>query len=203
MNTPLLIGLTGSIASGKSTVGNFLQILGVPVLDLDRINRDLLDHDPRVRAVVESLTGGKLDAKDKPDRALLREIVFRDPIKRKTLEEVLHPLIWDKFSRAAHAHANQGEKFVICEAPLLVETGNHKRLNGLLVVTAPDSVRRARLLQRDGITDELADKMLKSQTPQEEKIKAATWVIENTGTLEELKTKTSDWLDQFKNERNL
>jgi dephospho-CoA kinase len=182
-------GLTGGIASGKSQAARIFAEEGVPVIDADRIARELgspggTAYDEIVRRFG---TG---------DRARLREIVFGDADARRDLESILHPRIVAESERRAAEHARQGARHVLYEAALLVETGRYRELDGLLVIDAPAELRRARLIARDGVAPELADLILGAQATDAQRLAAATHVIPNAGTLEELRAAIRAWITQ-------
>jgi dephospho-CoA kinase len=182
-----LWGLTGGIASGKSSVARFLEEAGVPVLDADKISRELSSEGGRAHPLIVKRFGTA-------DRAKLRKIIFDDPKARKDLEAILHPMIGEESrKRAAEVAARTptGKKPVLVyEASLLIEAGRLSELAGLIVVEAPLAERIARLKARDGSDEASARKILAAQLSDEERRKHADHVIVNSGTLEELKTET-------------
>lgn len=176
-------GLTGGIASGKSTVARFFSDLGIPIVDADQIARSLASpggaaHDRIVKKFGTS------------DREKLRAVVFKDPQARKELEAILHPLIAKESQAQMQLLANElGAAIVLYEAALLVETGRYKDFSGLIVVESPSALRVKRLMDRDHLTEDLAHQMIDAQSTDEQKRKAATILIQNSGTLEELRRK--------------
>lgn len=173
-------GLTGGIASGKSQVARFFNEEGIPVIDADQISRELSLPGGAAHALIIKRFGTD-------DRAKLRHIVFGDVQARKDLEAVLHPLIVAESARRmgqiAARHVGPGKVRILYEAALLVETGRYQELNGLLVVDAPLAIRRDRLIRRDGVAPELADRILAAQASDAQRLAAATSVIKNAGTL--------------------
>ena len=175
-----VIGLTGGIASGKSTAAKLFSELGIPAIDADEIAKDL--RKPGGAAYKPILA--RFSTSD-PKR--LREIIFADPLARKDLEAIMHPLI-----QAESTHQFQklaAEPWVIYEAALLVETGRYKDFDALIVVTSDPSLRQTRLTARDHLSPELAHTIISSQSSEEDRKKVATYLIENNGTLEELREK--------------
>ena len=173
-------GLTGGIASGKSTVGRYLSEAGLPVIDADQIARELALPGGRAHgAIIQRF------ATD--DRKKLREIVFADPAARKDLEAILHPLIAAESLERMQA---SGAPLIIYEAALLVETGRYKSFAGLIVVDAPREERLKRLMLRDGTSPELAERILDSQIPDQDRRDAATILLLNHGNLSELRART-------------
>jgi dephospho-CoA kinase len=179
-------GLTGGIASGKSLAARYFAEAGIPVLDADALSREL--------SAPGGAAHGKILARfGTADRAKLRTLVFQDTSARRDLEAILHPLIQKESLLRLKALA---APIVLYEAALLVETGRYRDLAGLLVIDAPRDLRRARLLQRDGCTPELADQILAAQMSDEERSQAATAVISNCGTPEELRAAIHRFIKQ-------
>lgn len=188
-NKPI-IGLTGGIASGKSEVAKVWRAEGVPVVDADRIAREVVAPGSEgLREVVAAFGEGVLASDGSLDREALGQIAFADPDARKRLEAITHPRIGQlSMERLAEA-ANADSVYAVYEAPLLVETGAHKGLAGLVVVAAPESVQVARVATRDGLDEAAARARIAAQMPLAEKIAAADWVIENGGTLDNLRAR--------------
>lgn len=184
-----IIGLTGPIGGGKSTVAAVLAEAGVPVIDADRLAHEALEvrSDEICRAFPEACTAGT------PDRSQLARIVFQSPERRARLEGIIHPYVQKRIDELLDRYRAQGAGVVVVEIPLLFEKGWERRLDGVLVVNAPWQVRRRRLLAR-GLDPEDAERREASQMPAEEKVRRATWVIDNSGGLEALKEKTLAWL---------
>lgn len=167
-------GLTGGIASGKSTAARIFAEKGFAVLDADAIARALTDPGGAAEAQVRAEFGTT-------DRARLREIVFADPARRARLEAILHPLIRaESERRIAELAPGSRASVVIYEAALLVETGRYRDFAGLIVVDAPRPTRKQRLIARNGFTDKLAEKILSSQSSDDQRLAAATAVLDNS-----------------------
>jgi len=180
-------GLTGGIASGKSTAAKFFSELGVPVVDADEISRALSGLGGAAHAEVIKRFGTA-------DREKLREIVFKDPTSRSDLEKILHPHIIRESQIAMEALAlKTGCPAVIYEATLLVETGRYKSLAGLIVIESPRETRKKRLISRNGFSDAMAEQILNSQISDEKRRKAATTVIQNAGSLDDLRAKVHEF----------
>ncbi len=177
-----LIGLTGGIASGKSLAARFFKEVGIPVIDADQIARELSREGGAAYPAILKRFGTA-------DRRELRKLVFADPQARRDLEAILHPLIEVEMLRRI---SELKAPVVLYEAALLVETKRYETLDGLILIDAPKAVRRQRLIQRDGIPENLADQMLSAQASDEERRAAATIVIENTGTADQLRTRIED-----------
>jgi dephospho-CoA kinase len=181
------IGLTGGIASGKSTVAKWLREAGFTVVDLDAIGKELTDSDPAVIQAIDALCGGGVTKKGKLDRNKVRQIVFGNPRVKQQLEDLLHPRILARFSQLVDGAKQVGEHVIFCEAALHYESGYARECDSILLVTAPREQQKSRLMQRDGISGTLAEQMISSQWSDEEKQKQGGLVLRNDGTLEMLK----------------
>jgi dephospho-CoA kinase len=180
----LRIGLTGGIASGKSTVAQLFTGHGVPVIDLDLVAREVVaPGEPALAAIVAEFGAEVLDAAGQLDRASLRARVFQDPAERKRLEALLHPLILE----AAVRHAEKaGGPYQVIVAPLLVEFGLTGWVDRVLVVDCPAETQLQRLLARDGGDEALARAILATQASRAQRLAAADDVIVNDGPPERL-----------------
>lgn len=184
MAAPFRIGLTGGIASGKSTVADLFARRGVPVLDTDRIARDVVEPgEPALAAVVAEFGRGILGSDGRLDRAALRARIFAEPEARRTLEAILHPAIRAELARRS---ASADGPYQVLVIPLLVEGGRIDLVDRVLVVDCPVEVQLERLRARDGETPESAAKILAAQASRDERLAAADDVIVNAGSPEEL-----------------
>jgi len=181
---PYVIGLTGNIGTGKSTVGRMLAELGARVIDADQVAHEAMrPGGPAFQAVVDAFGPGILGADGSIDRVRLGDIVFRDAAALKRLEALVHPaVIAEVEARIARAE----EPVVVVEAIKLIEAGMHRRYDALWVVTAPRELQIARLMRERGLTEEEAALRVDAQPPQEEKAARADVVIVNDGSLDEL-----------------
>jgi dephospho-CoA kinase len=182
------VGLTGGIASGKSTVSQMLRELGVDVIDADALARDVVEPGTPGLAEVARRFPGVVDADGRLDRAKLGARVFFDPKERAVLNAILHPLIQEEFRRRTAELERQGRPLVVYDAALLIENGLHRRMDAVVVVNAPEDVQRRRLMERNALGPEEADARLASQMPLREKVPHATWVIDNGGSVESTRT---------------
>jgi dephospho-CoA kinase len=186
-----VIGLTGGIASGKSVVSRILrEKANVPVLDADRISRDLSSPDGAASTAI-------LHAFGTLDRAQLRKKIFSDPQARSQLEAILHPLIRAESVREISDLARAGAGLAFYEATLLVETGRYRDFDGLLVIEAPLETRIDRVSARDGVSREQAQAVIQAQASDEIRRKAATWIIENSGSVAELEKRVLELLPEI------
>lgn len=182
--TPLLIALTGGIASGKTAVAELFAKLGVPVLDTDQIARDVVAPGmPALDQLVAEFGREILDTDGQLDRARMRERVFTDPAQRRRLEAITHPAIREELALRSAAAGGDYQVHVI---PLLVETGRAELYDRVLVVDCPEDAQIQRLMARDGTSRAQAEEILGAQVSREERLNAAHDVIENTGTLADL-----------------
>lgn len=201
MNTDLIVvGLTGGIASGKSTVADFMREAGVPVIDADRLGRMALDKDTDAYDRTVSAFGEDiLDDEGNIDRQVLGKKVFDNPEARALLESITHPAIADLAAQGLKLIAERGEPLAVYEAALLVETGIYKGLSALIVVSCPVETQIERLRNRDGLTGPAAAARIASQYPLEEKLKAADHVIDTQGALPAVKQQTLEVIEALKN----
>lgn len=176
---PLVVGLTGGIASGKTAVSDRFARLGVPVIDTDRIARELVEPGmPALDAIVTRFGRTVLDSAGRLDRAGLRARVFGDPQARRDLEAILHPAIRAEAMRRVDA---LDAPYCILVVPLLVEGGMHRVVDRVLVVDVPPETQIARLMARDGSTTEQAKAILAAQASRDQRLAAADDVIDNAG----------------------
>ncbi|HLL02830.1 MAG TPA: dephospho-CoA kinase [Myxococcaceae bacterium] len=178
-----LYGLTGGIASGKSTVSRMLRELGAHVLDADVIAREVVEPGTPGLAEVATRFPGVLGPDGRLDRARLGARVFADPAERAALNALLHPRIGAAFLEKTQALAAQGVERLIYDAPLLIENGLHAGMDGVVVVWATRELQKQRLMARDGLESQAAEARLAAQLPLEEKRRHATWIVDNTGEL--------------------
>lgn len=184
MTRPLLIALTGGIASGKSAVAGLFENLGVPVLDTDQIAREVVEPGmPAFAQIVESFGRDVLDTAGRLDRRRLRDRIFSDPSQRQLLESITHPAIRAELVRRAVAAGGLYQVHVI---PLLVEGGRNDMYDRVLVVDCPEEQQIERLMARDQSSAEQAQSILAAQASREQRLAAADDVIVNTGTLADL-----------------
>jgi len=178
-----LIGLTGNIGTGKSTVARMLADLGAHVIDADRVAHGLMAPGmPVGRAVVEQFGPAILQEDGAVDRARLAEVVFGDPRALARLEAIVHPAVMEEVDRRVRAsHA----RVVVVEATKLIESGMHRGCDALWVVTCKPEQQIARLAAQRGMAGQETERRVAAQSPQAEKVALATVVIDNTGSLAE------------------
>lgn len=187
------IGLTGGIASGKSTVAARFRELGVTVVDADALAREVVAKGTDGLAeIVKAFGEDVLDADGALDRKKLGAIVFDDADARTKLERITHPRIAALSMQRMAAIAASGAPYGLYEAALLVEKGTHRTMNGLVVVAVSPEVQLARVMSRDGLDEAAARARLAAQMPLEEKLAAATWTIWNDTDLATLRARVDD-----------
>lgn len=191
-----LVGLTGNIGVGKSTVAAMIRDKGIPVIDADQLSREILQPGEAAHADVLAHFPGVARA-GVIDRRALALRVGMDPAKRKLLESITHPEIQARMLERARALAADGHKLAFYEASLLVETGRHKDFDALVVVTAPREEQLARVIRRDGCSATEVKWRLDAQLAPEEKLKAATHVIDNRGDLAALQAQVDKLLAEL------
>ncbi len=190
------VGLTGGVASGKSTVAALLRDRGAVVVDADTLAREVVaPGTPGLAAVVAEFGPEVLGSDGALDRAAVGRLVFEDPGRRKALEAIIHPLVR---ARAAEleASAPQGA-LVVHDIPLLVETGQVGRFDAVLVVDVPTQVQVERAVRERGWTEDEARSRVAAQASREDRLAAATYVIDNTGSHEDLRQRVAEVLDQL------
>lgn len=179
---PLRIGLTGGIASGKSTVAEMFRSLGAPIIDTDVIAREVVAPGrPALDDIRERFGSRVLTAEGELDRAAMRLLVFSDEHMRKKLEEIVHPRIRDETFRQA---ARAGGPYQILVVPLLAESPLRQFVDRVLVVDCDEDIQIDRLLARDTETREQAQRILRAQASRQERLAVADDVIVNEGTLD-------------------
>jgi dephospho-CoA kinase len=187
-------GLTGGIASGKSTASTIFQRLGVDVLDADQIAREVVQPgEPALEEIAAAFGPHALLPDGRLDRKAIASIVFSDPVSRKRLEAITHPRIAERILSKLASLAQEGKEAAIVEAALMVESGSHRRYDGLIVVHCSSSIQLERLMSREGMAPETAQKWIDAQLPQETKTALADWAIENNGTEAELRQKITKY----------
>jgi dephospho-CoA kinase len=200
MGKIIKMGLTGGIASGKSEVGRILLTKGIPVIDMDKVGKVLLDSDSAIQSDILAAFGAEAATDHKIDRNKLRGLIFSNLENRKKLESIMHPRIRKEFERRAQEEEAKGNKLIICEAALLIESGYRNSLDRLTVILAPETTRMTRLLARESVAPEMAQQMFQAQVTDRERLAVADYVIENNSDLGVLANKVEALLRQWKSE---
>lgn len=182
----LLVGLTGGIGAGKSTVARLLEERGAAVFDADALAHQAIEPGtPGHDAVVERFGADVLAPGGEVDREALASIVFSDPAARRDLEAIVHPEVRRLFADACEVHRDT-DHVVVFSAPLLVETGMHTAFDVLVVVSTPVETQVERLLRDRGMSEAQVRARIDAQAPLEDKAAVADVIVDNDGTVEEL-----------------
>lgn len=195
----MIIGLTGGIASGKSTVGSMLVELGARLVDADAVAREIVQPGEPALAAIASLFGQAVLQPDGTlNRAALGGIVFQDSEALAKLEAITHPAIRKRMWDRIHTYKKEDpDGLIIGDVPLLYETNQETLYEGVMVVYVPEEEQVVRLMQRNAMTEEEARRRVSLQMDIEEKRKRADWVIDNSGTLEETREQVLRfWISQ-------
>ena len=179
----MIIGLTGGIASGKSTVSKYLAEKGFKVYDADKIAKDISEKKLVQEEIIATFGDKILEENRNIDRKKLKEIVFEDKEKLKQLNAIIHPKVIDFYKKLKEKNTDE---IIIFDVPLLFESGIEKFCDKILVVISDYEIQLNRIVERDKIDRDLAEKIIKSQLSNEERIKKADVVIENNSSLEDL-----------------
>jgi len=179
----LLVGLTGGIATGKSTVSEMFRRLGAVIIDADVLAREVVEPgQPALAEIAQEFGRGVLTADGRLDRKALAAIVFADGDRRRRLEAITHPRIRTLFERRLGELAEKPfAGLVVFDAAVMIESGNYKTMERLVVVVTDEATQIARLMARDGCTREQARARIASQMPLSEKARLADYVIDNSG----------------------
>jgi len=170
------VAVTGGIGSGKSTVCRMFQVLGIPVFEADRVAKQLMVDDAALRAAIIERFGEAVLGANGLDRQALANIVFQDPAALTDLNALVHPAVRKAFAQwAGEQHAS----YVIMEAAILAETGGHTAFDHVIVVSAPQDIRLARVVARDGVGEEAVLARMRNQASEQERIRIANDVIMN------------------------
>ena len=198
----LLVGLTGGIATGKSLVSEILRGLGGYIIDADKIAREVVEPQKPAWLEIVEFFGKDIINKDKTiNRKRLGEIVFNDPLKKRKLEEIVHPRVIEEENRMVKEYLKiKPDGIVIIDAALLIEAGSHKRVDKLIVVYSDKETQTKRLMERDGLSRTDAEKRIASQMPLDEKVKMSDFVIDNSKGIEGTQRQTIDIFNKLRSE---
>jgi dephospho-CoA kinase len=190
----LIVGLTGGVASGKTTVSQVLEEEGAYIIDADQIARKLVrPHTTAWKKLVRAFGTDILREDGFIHRKKLADKVFANLRQRKILNQILHPRIRKEMERRVKEIGQKDpEAVVVIDAPLLVELGDYRKMDKVVVVTSTQRQQIERLKERDGINPEEALRIFSSQMPVEDKVKLADFVIRNEGSFQETKKKTRE-----------
>ncbi|GJE87038.1 dephospho-CoA kinase [Phanerochaete sordida] len=183
----LVVGLTGGIATGKSTVSTQLQSFGLPVVDADLIARQVVEPGTPALAKIAKHFGEDILQHDGTlDRQKLGAIVFNDEAQRKELNKIVHPAVWRAIAWEVASHWLKGKKICILDVPLLIEGGMWKWVAKVVVVYCSPELQLQRLMKRDGSSTEAASARLNAQLSITEKVQYADHIVDNSGSIQDL-----------------
>ncbi len=193
---PIIIGLTGGIACGKTTASDFFSDQGIEIIDADLVSREVVEPgQPALQAIVDLFGSAILDQDGRLDRQMMRNLVFADRDKRKQLEAILHPVIRSRLAELLDASHGP---YVIFSVPLLIESGLQARADRVLVIDVEPQIQLKRLTDRDGINLQQAQAMIDAQLPRLERNQAADDLLDNSTTLDhfltQLKRKHTEYI---------
>ncbi|HEX6587617.1 MAG TPA: dephospho-CoA kinase [Longimicrobiales bacterium] len=195
----LRVGLTGNVASGKSTVADAWRAAGARVIDADLLAREAVAPDsPGLAAIRRRFGDDVFDAAGALDRAALRRTVFADPAARRDLEGIVHPEVARLRAAAERAAEAEGVDLIVHEIPLLYETGLDREMDVVVLVHAPDDVRVARLVRKRGLTESEARAIMDAQMAATSKLERADIVLRNESTPEDLTRRALDVLRELR-----
>lgn len=194
----MVIGLVGGIASGKSTVARLFESFGAALIDADRIGHDLLLRPSFREKVVERFGCGVLGADGQIDRRALGGVIFGDESARQALNQLVRPTIRAEIrERIRLLQKAETSQVIVVDAPLLVETGPTDIADVVLLVTAPAALRKARVIQRNDLSDAEAEKRVAAQVPEEKQRRWVDYVLENTGSIQDLEQQATQLWSQL------
>lgn len=181
----MILGLTGGIGTGKSTVANMLKGKGIPVVDTDLISREVIEYPEIIEKIKLEISNEVFDFNNKLDRKKMSEIVFENQEKLKKLNKIMHPEIlkkmWDEVEELKKNH-----KIIVVDVPLLFEINMEKEVDKILLIYASKEIQLKRIMERDGRTREEAVKIISSQMPLYKKREKSDYIIQNDDSLEKL-----------------
>jgi len=191
------VGLTGGIASGKSSVSGILRELGAVVIDADQLAREVVAKGtPGLERVVGAFGPDVLTADGEMDRAKVGAIVFADEEQRRVLEAIVHPLVFERIV-ALEAAASEAD-LVVHDIPLLAESGRAATFDAVIVVDAPADLQVERMVRDRGWTREEAEARIAAQASREDRRAIATYVVDNTGTLDDLRQRVTEVVSELR-----
>lgn len=193
-----IYGLTGGIAAGKSEASRRFKERGIPVIDADKVGHAVTEPGGAAEQAVIEAFGDAIITSGIIDREKLGLVVFSDPEARMKLNGIVHPAIGRETAARFAAFAEEGHPVAVYDAPLLAEDGTLRGgFDGLIVVLCPREVRLKRLIETRGMSEEEANRRIDAQTPPEEKVRLAQWVIHNTGSIDDLRAEVDAIVEEW------
>ncbi|NLK62060.1 MAG: dephospho-CoA kinase [Fusobacteria bacterium] len=192
----MIIGLTGGIATGKSTVSSYLKKMGYKVIDTDEISSEIIENKVIIDNIIKEFGSGILSGK-KIDKKKLKKIIFEDEEKRKILNSIMHPEIISKVKLKIKEFSLNNELLIV-DMPLLYEVSFENEVNKVIVVYLPFEIQLQRVMSRDNMDYNDSCNAIRSQMSLKEKVDKADYILDNSGTLEELKEKIYKLIQNIK-----
>tara|TARA_B100001057_G_scaffold278631_1_gene278883 strand:+ start:43 stop:636 length:594 start_codon:yes stop_codon:yes gene_type:complete len=180
----MIIGLTGGIGSGKSAAAEYFTELGIDVIDADEVSKNILIKNENAKKAVTKRFGEKYIKNNQIDREALREDIFQDEAKRKNLESIIHPIVRDEIGKFL---VNSKSIYKIVMVPLIIETNSVEFYDKIIVVDCETNLQIERAASRDNQSKENIINIMKNQATREERLKIASFVIENNSNLDDLR----------------
>ena len=190
----LLVGLTGGMGSGKSLAASYFRELGAQMIDADRISRELVAPEkPAWKEIIEEFGSSVLNSDQTLNRKQVGAIVFNDESKRKKLEDIIHPRVIVEERRLYERYRQENSRVLaVIDAALLIESGNYKNVDTVIVVQCGREEQIRRVMERDGTVRSEVENRLNSQMPLEEKVGFGDYILRNDGTRESLKSQVGE-----------
>lgn len=192
-----LIGLTGGMGSGKSTVADCLRSNGTPVIDADVIAHKIMNEESTLDKIHEIFGKNVFDKDGSLNKVKFSSVLFTNTVKRKKLNEFVHPKVWDEMMNETEKYVTEGSKVIFLDVPLLIESGWHTRVNETWLVKADYNERIERLRLRTNLSTEEIKKRIEIQMPESEKEEYADKIINNGGTIEETEKQVIEELQKI------
>lgn len=192
-----LIGLTGGMGSGKSTVADCLRSNGIPVIDADVIAHKIMNEESTLDKIHEIFGKNVFDKDGSLNKVKFSSVLFINIVKRKKLNEFVHPKVWTEMMNETEKYVTEGSKVIFLDVPLLIESGWHTRVNETWLVKADYNERIERLRLRTNLSTEEIKKRIEIQMPESEKEEYADKIINNDGTIEETEKQVIEELQKI------
>ncbi|KAI8343813.1 dephospho-CoA kinase [Blakeslea trispora] len=197
-----LVGLTGGIATGKSTVSRLIAEQNIPIIDADKIAREIVEPGRKPNQLIREHFGDSVFLEDGHlDRPKLGQIIFQDPEKRKILNRCTHPYVRWEMLKQAFFYWIKGADIVIFDVPLLIESKLDRFMQTTVVVFCSDALQLQRLRKRDGLTEEQALQRMQSQMPMAEKVEKADIILDNSSDLSQLEIQVKNMIQKIRPSR--
>ena len=199
----LVIALTGGIATGKSTVAHLFSEFGLPVMDADRFSHETIaPHTKAWKEIVRHYGQTIVGEDDQIDRKKLGGIVFRNPIERKHLESIIHPVVQKRIKERLSQLSDHGCPLALVEVPLLFEVGWEKEFDIVVVVSCDEAEQKRRCKRKFGLTPEEVRERIAAQIPLTQKCQAADFVINNSGSIDDTRTQVKKIYEKIRNQNH-